>query len=134
MEMFRQMAETKGIVGLTNIGNTCYGNATLQALRHQVDLTIFLLQENHKKILAKKESNEQTVLLEKYSELVHRMWKTENKYEKTHDFWSSMIPAAKKAGFEHFSFPQAHDSHEFLVFLLDTFHEALANPVKMVIK
>ena len=137
MEICKQMnasTDKKGIVGLTNIGNTCYGNATLQAIRHQVDFTIFLLQENHKKILDKKEPNEKTILLEKYSDLVHAMWKTEHSYEKTHDFWSSMIPSAMKAGFEQFRFPQAHDAHEFLVFLLDTFHEALANPVKMVIK
>jgi ubiquitin C-terminal hydrolase len=44
-----------------------------------------------------------------------------------------MIPAAIKEGFEQFRIPIAHDAHEFLVFILDQFHEALAEEVSMTI-
>jgi ubiquitin C-terminal hydrolase len=134
MEAFIQMTDKKGLVGLTNIGNTCYGNATLQAVRHQVDFTLYLLQEKHLDILSRKQSNEKTRLLEKYVELIKKMWTGEGGTEKTREFWGYMVPAAIVAGVDHFRMPVAHDAHEFLVFLLDQFHEALSEQVNMVIK
>jgi ubiquitin C-terminal hydrolase len=128
------MAQSKGIVGLTNIGNTCYGNATLQVLRHQVDFTIFLLQDNHKDILKNRPASERTGLLTAYGDLVKSLWMGENGTVSTRPFWSSMIPAAIKSGFEQFRVPIPHDSHEFLVFLLDEFHEALKEEVTMTIR
>lgn len=125
----------RGIIGLTNIGNTCYGNAVLQAMRHQVDFTIFLLQGKHKDILSRKESSDKKKMLEAYVELVNTLWTGEEKESfNTRPFWSSMIPCAIQAGVEHFRIPTAHDAHEFLVFLLDQFHEALSEEVGMVIK
>jgi ubiquitin C-terminal hydrolase len=128
------MSDKKGVVGLTNIGNTCYGNATLQALRHQVDFTLYLLQDHYKSIVSRKTSSEKTRLLEKYTELVKKMWTGEGGQENTREFWGYMVPAAICAGVEHFRMPVAHDAHEFLVFLLDQFHEALAEQVSMIIK
>jgi len=121
-------------VGLTNIGNTCYGNATLQAMRHQVDLTIFLLQNQHTTLIKRKQSNEKTKLLEAYGLLVKELWAGETSRVNTRPFWGSMIPAAIKAGFEQFRIPMAHDAHEFLGFLLDQFHEAMSEEVNMTIR
>ena len=116
----------KGIAGLTNIGNTCYGNAVIQALRHQVDLTLFFLQGNHKGLLKKKPASDQTRMVESYGELIFQTWSAEAKIVNTRPFWSQMIPVAMKNGFEQFRAPIAHDAHEFLMLLMDTFHEALA--------
>jgi len=131
---FLANAEKKGIVGLTNIGNTCYGNAVLQALRSQVDFTIFILQGQYADILQKKQSSEKSKLIETYSTLVRTLWSSEGGAASTKEFWGAMIPAAIKAGFEQFRIPMAHDAHEFLVFLLDQFHEALAEEVIMTIR
>lgn len=128
------MSESKGIVGLTNIGNTCYGNATLQALRHQVDLTIFLLQDKHTELLKRKNPNEKTHLLHNYSQLIRRLWTAESGTESTKEFWGAMIPAAIQAGFDQFRAPVPHDAHEFLCFLLDQFHEAMADEVTMTVR
>ena len=133
-DILSNMSEKKGVVGLTNIGNTCYGNATIQALRHQVDLTIFLLQGSHTKLLQRKPSSEKGKLLESYTSLCRKLWVGEGGTEKTHDFWGNMIPAAVLAGFDQFRIPVAHDAHEFLVFLLDQFHEAMKDEVVMVVK
>jgi ubiquitin C-terminal hydrolase len=130
----RMTSVSKGVVGLTNIGNTCYGNATLQALRHQVDFTIFLLQNNHTDILKKKPVSEKTKLLEGYGELVKQLWTGETKEIQSRPFWGVMIPAAIKVGFEQFRIPIPHDAHEFLCFLLDQFHEAMAEQVSITIR
>lgn len=129
----RMASFQKGVVGLTNIGNTCYGNSVIQALRHQVDFTLFLLQDNHLPLLKKKMSTEKTRLLESYGSLVHDLWSSESTVS-TKDLWGKMIPAAINAGVEQLRIPIPHDAHEFLVFLLDQFHEALAEEVNMVIK
>lgn len=128
------MSQKKGIVGLTNIGNTCYGNATLQALRHQVDMTIFLLQGQHMDVLKHKIPSDRTNLLQAYASLVKDLWTAESGVAATRPFWGAMIPAAIKSGFEQFRIPMAHDAHEFLVFLLDEFHEALKEEVQMTIR
>lgn len=123
----------KGIVGLTNIGNTCYGNATLQAIRHQVDLTIYILQGQHLKLMENKPKTDKTKLMESYGELVRSLWTGEGGAVKTKDFWSAMIPVAMKEGFEQFRVPIPHDAHEFLVFILDQIHETLSEKVTMTI-
>jgi len=124
----------KGLVGLTNIGNTCYGNATLQALRHQVDLTIYILQGQHLKLMENKPKTDKTRMMESYGELVRALWTKEEGVVSTKPFWSAMIPVAMKEGFEQFRIPMPHDAHEFLVFILDQIHEALSEKVTMTIR
>ena len=126
-------AEKKGVVGMSNIGNTCYGNSVLQAMRHQIDFTIFLLQGQHEALI-KRRTNEKTRVLDAYAQLVRTMWASEGAEANTRDFWGAMLPAAIQAGFEQFRIPVPHDAHEFLCFLLDAFHEALAEEVSMTIK
>ena len=128
------MSLEKGLCGLTNIGNTCYGNASLQALRHQVDLTIYILQDNHLELLKKKKPSEKTELVEAYGKLVKTMWTGDTSLAKTNEFWNKMVNAASKVGFEQFRIPIPHDSHEFLMFMLDEIHEALSEEVTMTIR
>ena len=126
--------KVKGLVGLTNIGNTCYGNATLQALRHQVDLTIYILQGQHLKLMENKPKTDKTRMMESYGELVRALWTKDEGAVSTKPFWSAMIPVAMKEGFEQFRIPMPHDAHEFLVFILDQIHEALSEKVTMTIR
>ena len=124
--------------GLTNIGNTCYGNATLQALRHQPDLTLFMLQGKHADVLARLPPSDKARLVTAYADLMKDLWKDgpelEGKVVQSRPFWSQMIPAAMRAGFEQFRIPMAHDAHEFLVFLLDQIHEGLSTKTEMTIR
>jgi ubiquitin C-terminal hydrolase len=126
--------------GLTNIGNTCYGNATIQALRHQADLTLFMLQNKHDPLLSRAPNSEKTRLISAYADLMRELWKdgpddpAKQSIIQTRPFWGQMIPAAARAGFEQFRIPMAHDAHEFLVFLLDQLHEGLSVKTEMTIR
>jgi len=125
---------TKGIAGFTNIGNTCYGNAVLQALRHQVDLTLFFLQGNHKQLLKKKPASDASQMLESYADIITSTWSSEGGLINTRPFWRTMLPVAVKNGFGQFRAPIPHDAHEFLMLLLDVFHEVLAEEVTMTFR
>jgi ubiquitin carboxyl-terminal hydrolase 8 len=133
------MTDTKGVIGLTNIGNTCYGNAVLQALRHESDLTIFFLLGKHTDIIKRKigrpKADEDAFrMIEGYGQLIRNMWASEKGVEKTREFWRDMVTLAKKKGYDQFQYPLPHDAHEFLSFLLDQIHEGLAEEVDMTLR
>jgi len=133
------MTDTKGVIGLTNIGNTCYGNAILQALRHESDLTIFFLLGKHNEIIKRKKNNAKADedafrMIEGYGHLIRNMWASEKGIENTREFWRSMVTLAKKKGYDQFQFPVPHDAHEFLAFLLDQMHEGLGEEVEMTLR
>ena len=126
-----QPQQKQGVCGLTNIGNTCYGNAVLQAIRHHVDLTIFFIQDKHVPILKEQQSKE---MIQSYVNMLKLMWTSSGRHENTRPFWKSMVKLALKKSYDQFQYPHPHDAHEFLGFLLDQFHEVLSQPVHMQLR
>lgn len=123
----------KGVVGLRNLGNTCYANSAIQALRQITEMTYLCL--NDQSDLKKKHENHSGQLFEAYRDLLKTMWSAHNPaYVSPDAFWKDMLAAATQAGYEHFRGREPQDAHEFLMFLLDQIFEGTKEQVNFIIQ
>ena len=111
----------KGIVGIQNMGNTCYCNSIIQLLRMCPEWNTFCLTNS----TVIRESNQQHILME-YKDIITSLWSNyKPAYVRPNKFISELKKVVKGTVYEMFGFPIPNDSHEFLIYLLDNFHEAL---------
>ena len=125
----------KGLVGLGNLGNTCYLNSTIKSLRNTTELTEFFLEGRHQEFMkGKQDSNKSIILTKAYVDLLQCVWCGHSgKFIRTIGFFNDMCKAVDDTVFDQFKMRIAHDGHEFLMFMLDSLHEALAEEVNIVI-
>jgi ubiquitin C-terminal hydrolase len=122
----------KGLTGLANMGNTCYVNACLQLLSHTYEFNDFL-SKNDGEYKSRLNHKVDSVLLHEWDKLRAMMW-TDNCIISPGGFVTAMQKIAKIKHMDLFSGFQQNDVGEFLVFMLDCFHTALAREVEMKVK
>ena len=115
-----------GLVGLNNLGNTCYMNTGLQCLSNCELLTKYFLGDYYKEFINKENpigSNGEIV--EKYSQLIHHLWYGNNEC-------ISPIQFKKTFGkmYNAFNDFRQQDTQEFMSYLLDALHEDLNKVLK----
>ena len=114
---------TPGIIGLLNIGATCYMNATLQCFSNIKGLRIQLLNEDLYKDLEKKKNSTKKLSFS-LAEVLKNLWenKTIRYYGPEHfkQLISEMNPFFKGIA--------ANDPKDLILFLLETMHKELNNP------
>jgi ubiquitin C-terminal hydrolase len=116
---------TKGVVGLQNMGNTCYANSTLQILRAVPEWNVFCMREDLETACTNKESINAKLIMG-YQDLIQSMWSAHRPaYVRPMGFLNVIKDSVRGTVYENFGRPQQNDSHEYLVYLLDNFHEAL---------
>lgn len=119
----------KGLSGLANLGNTCFINSCMQVLSHTYELNSFLEEGKYKKKL---KNIRESVLLLEWDNLRKILWNSNcivspGKYIKT------IQKVSKIKGLEMFTGYSQNDLPEFLLFIIDCFHNSLAREIQMTI-
>ena len=113
------------LIGLNNIGATCFMNSTLQCLSQTKILTNYFLNEKNKERIINNnlalEKKSDTQLSPAYLELITKLWdKNGPKSFSPYNFMGTvekMNPLFKKG--------QAGDSKDFIIFILEQLHKEL---------
>ena len=121
------------LIGLNNIGATCFMNSTLQCLSQTKKLTSYFLKENKKEEIINNnialKNKDDLQLCPIYLDLIKNLWdinKTKSSFS-PNDFMKSiekMNPLFKQG--------QAGDSKDFIIFILERIHTELKKPVKQM--
>lgn len=110
---------TPGLVGLMNLGNTCFLNSSIQCLAACTELTQYFVNRSHLSDLNEKNPLGTAGQLAKhYATLIHQMHSGVLGPIGPYELKYAISTFAKQ-----FSGYRQHDSHELLSFLLDGLHE-----------
>lgn len=118
-----------GLTGLANVGNSCYLNSCMQILSHTYEFNEFLKKTNYKGKLNRKHDS---VLLLEWDKLREMMWK-ENCTIAPLGFVQAVKKVAHLKKKELFTGYAQNDLPEFLMFIIDCFHNSLMREVEMTI-
>ena len=115
-----------GIVGLNNLGNTCYMNTGLQCLSNCELLTKYILGKYYEKDINKDNPiGSQGEIIEKYALVINHLWYGNN---------DCISPIQFKQAFgkvyQAFNDYRQQDTQEFISYLLDSLHEDLNKVLK----
>jgi ubiquitin C-terminal hydrolase len=119
----------KGLSGLANLGNTCFINSCIQILSHTYEFHDFLEKATYKKKLQNKPDS---LLLVEFDELRKMLWSS-NVIISPGKFIKTVQQVAEIKDREIFTGYSQNDSQEFLLFLMDCFHNAIAREVTMTV-
>ena len=110
-----------GLSGLANLGNTCYINSCMQILSHCDLLNDLLKKINMDKL---RDNN----LIAEWNELNNLLW-SKNCVISPNKFLKNIHETAKKQNMDIFTGYAQNDLHEFLVFIIDCFHNSIKRKV-----
>ena len=126
---FTKKYQNKGLSGLSNLGNTCFINSCMQVLSHTYELNELLNMENFKKKLKNKYDS---ALLLEWDNLRQLLW-SNNCIVSPGKFIKTIQKLAEIKKMDMFTGHSQNDLPEFLLFLIDCFHNSLSREIKMTI-
>jgi ubiquitin C-terminal hydrolase len=122
--------EPLGNCGLYNLGNTCFLNSCLQVLQHIPELLDIL----SKKVKAQQINNvDDNIMLNEWVELSRLMWSV-NGVVTPNKFVHNVQQLAYKKNKDIFTGWAQNDLSEFLLFIIDSFHNSICRKVSFRIK
>ena len=121
--------KNKGLSGLANLGNTCFINSCIQVLSHTYELNDFLNKGTYEHKLKNKCDS---ALLIEWDGLRKILW-NENCVVSPGKFIKTIQKVAHLKKMDMFTGYQQNDVSEFLLFLIDCFHNSLSREVKITI-
>ena len=115
-----ELSKLPNLVGLQNIGATCYMNATLQALSNTNSLTEYFIDKS--KFIP---NNSNKKMTSEYYKVLSNLW---SETKKNGDYAPYDFKQALSEENTLFAGIQANDSKDLINFLLERFHIELNNP------
>ena len=122
--------KNKGFVGLINLGNTCFLNSCIQILNHTYEIHD-LIDSKHKLNQIRTDLDDSMVLKE-WNELRQLMW-SENGTISPDKFVHTIHAIAQNKNRDIFTGWVENDITEFLLFLIECFHNSISRKIKMKI-
>jgi len=118
------------LIGLNNIGATCFMNSTLQCLSQTADLTNYFLSEKNENYIhnvSEELSSKNELCLSKvYLQLIKKLW---NKNEQGLPYSPTKFMKTVNELNPLFKTGEAGDAKDFIIFVLEQLHRELKKPI-----
>ena len=118
----------KGLTGLVNLGNTCFMNSAIHCLSNTIELTDYILNNKYNINKNKKEAS----IINEWKRLLDGIWSS-NCTISPRSFNKTVRKLSSETGFINFTGFSQNDVQEFLVFIIDSMHEAISREVVVTI-
>lgn len=118
-----------GLGGLQNMGNTCYANSVIQAIRVIPEMIHIIDKAEPEE---SEDNAKQYRVFKAYQDILRTLWDKRTKmgaFIRPNKFWNFVHDAVRDTVYESFATRMQQDAHEFLNYILDNCHEVLKSRV-----
>ena len=124
-KIYYENISNKGLVGLYNLGNTCYMNSVIQCLSNTLEFSKYFLLDLYKDEQNLTRFDPQGDLVEEFAQLLRSIWLDNDQVVSPQKFRRAFCRINKQ-----FRGNMEQDAQEFLAFLLSSLHEQLNRVTK----